>query len=59
MKLSTRYQARGLVRIIRGTTKALAGKFFSNRTMGVTGKVECLAGRLQWKIGKVQGMCGL
>jgi uncharacterized protein YjbJ (UPF0337 family) len=59
MKLSTRYQARGLVRIIRGTTKSLAGRVLSNRTMGVKGKIECLAGRLQWKVGKVQGLCGL
>ena len=59
MKLSTQYQARGLVRIIRGTTKAMAGRIFANRTMGVKGKFDCLAGRLQCKIGKVQGMCGL
>jgi len=59
MKLSTRYQARGLFRIIRGTTKALAGRICSNRTMGVKGRFDRLAGRLQWKVGKVQGMCGL
>jgi len=59
MKLSTRYQARGLFRIIRGTTRAMAGRICSNRTMGVIGRFERLAGRLQWKVGKVQGMCGL
>jgi uncharacterized protein YjbJ (UPF0337 family) len=59
MKLSTRYQARGLFRIISGTTRAMAGRICSNRTMGVKGKVECLAGRLQLKVGKVQGLCGL
>jgi len=37
----------------------LAGRVLSNRTMGVKGKIECLAGRLQWKVGKVQGLCGL
>jgi uncharacterized protein YjbJ (UPF0337 family) len=37
----------------------MAGKIFANRTMGVKGKVECLAGRFQWKVGKIQGMCGL
>lgn len=58
MKLSTRYQARGLFRILRGTTKALAGKICSNRALGVKGKVECLTGRIQLKIGKVQGLCG-
>jgi hypothetical protein len=59
MKLSTRYQARGLVRIISGTTRAMAGRICSNRTMGVKGRFECLAGRFQRKVGKVQGMCGL
>jgi len=59
MKLSTRYQARGLVRIIRGTAKAMAGRISSNTTLGVRGRFECLAGRFQWKVGKFQGMCGL
>lgn len=59
MKLSTRYQARGLLRIIRGTARTMAGRICSNRSMGVKGKVECLAGRLQWKVGKAQGLCGL
>lgn len=59
MKLSTRYQARGLFRIIKGTTKAMAGKVCANRTLGVKGKVECLAGKLQFKVGKLQGKCGL
>lgn len=58
MKFSTRFQARGLFRIIRGTTRAMAGKICSNRTLGVKGKFERLAGRLQLKVGKVQGMCG-
>lgn len=59
MKLSTRCQARGLVRIFRGTARIMAGRIFANRTMGVKGRVECLAGRFQWKVGKVEGMCGL
>lgn len=59
MKLSTRYQAKALFRIIKGTSKVMAGKISSNTTMGVKGKFERLTGRLQWRIGKVQGMCGL
>jgi len=59
MKLSRRYQARGLFRIVRGTAKAIAGKIWANRKMAVTGRVERQAGRLQFKVGKVQGMCGL
>jgi uncharacterized protein YjbJ (UPF0337 family) len=59
MKLSTRYRTKGFLRIIKGTTQALAGKICSNRTMGVKGRLACLAGRLQWKVGKVQELCGL
>lgn len=59
MKLSTRYQTKGLYRIIKGTTKVITGKILSNTTMGVKGRFECLAGKLQWKVGKVQGRCGL
>jgi len=59
MKLSTRYQARGLFRILRGSAIVMAGKISSNRAMGVRGKLDCLAGRLQRNIGKVQGVCGL
>jgi len=59
MKLSTRYQAKGLFRVVRGTARKMAGKISSNTTMEVKGSVERLAGKLQWKIGKVQGICGL
>jgi hypothetical protein len=59
MKLSTRFQARGLFRIIRGTATVIAGSIISSRRLGVKGSVDRLAGRFQWKVGKVQGMCGL
>lgn len=59
MKLSTRSQAKGLFRIIRGTARAMVGTICSNRTMGVKGRFDRLAGRFQWKVGKVEGMCGL
>ncbi len=59
MKLSTRYQAKGLIRIIRGTTKIMAGKICFSRAMGIKGRLDRLTGRFQWKIGKVQGFCGL
>jgi uncharacterized protein YjbJ (UPF0337 family) len=59
MKLSTRFQAKGLFRIFRGTATAMAGRIMSNRTMGIKGRVDCLTGRFQWRIGRVQGMCGL
>jgi uncharacterized protein YjbJ (UPF0337 family) len=59
MKLSTRYQAKGIVRIIRGTAKEIAGNISSNSTLGFKGRFERLAGKVQWKIGKAQGFCGL
>jgi uncharacterized protein YjbJ (UPF0337 family) len=58
MKLSTRYQAKGMFRIVKGTVKEIAGKISSNTTLGVKGKFERFAGNVQWKIGKVQGLCG-
>ena len=59
MKLSTRYQAKGMVRIVKGTVKEFAGKISSNTTMGVKGKLERFAGNVQLKIGKAQGVFGL
>jgi uncharacterized protein YjbJ (UPF0337 family) len=59
MKLSTRYQAKGIFRVVRGTVKEFAGKVSSNTTLGVIGKFERLTGKVQRKIGKVQGLCGL
>ena len=59
MKLSTRYQAKGLFRIIRGTSMELAGRITSNRSRGFKGTCDRLAGMLQWRIGKVQGVFGL
>jgi hypothetical protein len=59
MKLSTRYQARGIFRIIRGTTRKIAGTILSKRMMGTKGSLDCLTGKLQRKLGKVQGVFGL
>jgi uncharacterized protein YjbJ (UPF0337 family) len=59
MKVSTRYQAKGIFRVVRGTVKAIAGKISSNTTLGVKGKFERFAGKVQWKIGKAQGLLGL
>jgi len=58
MKLSTRYQAKGMFRIVKGTIKEIAGKISSNTTLGVKGKLERFAGNVQRKIGKAQGLCG-
>lgn len=59
MKLSTRYMARGIFRIARGTAKEITGKISSNTTMGIKGKFERITGKVQWKIGKAQSWLGV
>ncbi|GFE60469.1 CsbD family protein [Geobacter sp. AOG2] len=59
MKLSTKFQARGLFHRVRGTVREITGKVCSNTMLGTRGKLEKVAGKVQWKIGKVQGFCGL
>jgi len=59
MKLSTRYQTRGIFHRVRGAVREMAGKVCSNTTLRAKGKLEKVAGKVQWKIGKVQGLCGL
>ncbi len=58
MRLSTRYQAKGALRVVRGTIKEIAGKISSNTTLGVKGKFERFTGKVQRKIGKAQGVLG-
>ena len=59
MKLSTRYQTKGIFHVVRGTVKEIAGGISSNKVQGVKGKFERLAGRIQWRVGKTQGLFGL
>ena len=59
MKLSTRYQAKGIFSVAKGAVKEIAGKITSNTTLGVKGKFEKFAGKVQWKIAKAQGFIGL
>lgn len=59
MKLSTRYRAKGMLRVVRGTFKETAARLSSSTMLGVKGKFERLAGKVQWKIGKAQGLIGL
>lgn len=58
MKISTRNQAKGMFRIVKGAAKEFAGKIISNRMMGVKGRIERLTGNVQKKVGKAQGVCG-
>jgi uncharacterized protein YjbJ (UPF0337 family) len=59
MKLSTRYQAKGMFRVARGTVKGIVAKLSANRAMGARGRLERIAGRMQCRIGRVQGVFGL
>ena len=58
MKISTRNQAKGMLRVVMGTAKEFAGKISSNTLLGVKGKFERFTGNVQWKIGKTERMCG-
>ncbi len=59
MRLSTRYQAKGMLRVVRGTMKEFIATISANRTLGARGKLERIAGKMQCRIGKVQGAIGL
>lgn len=59
MKLSTRYQARGIFHVVKGTAREFAGRISSNTMLGVKGKFERFTGNVQRKVGKAQGLCGL
>jgi uncharacterized protein YjbJ (UPF0337 family) len=58
MKLSTKYQAKGILHVVRGTAKEITGRISSNRALGIRGKFERFTGKVQWKIGKAQGVFG-
>lgn len=58
MKISTKNQAKGMFRIVKGTAKEFAGKISSNTLLGVKGKFERFTGNVQRKVGKAQGACG-
>lgn len=58
MKASTRYMAKGFFHEVRGTVKEFVGGMSSNTALGVKGKLERMSGKVQWRIGKVQGKFG-
>lgn len=58
MKLSTRYQAKGIFHEVRGTVKELAGRISSNTALGIRGKFERFTGKVQYRIGKTGGAFG-
>lgn len=59
MKISTRYQARGMVRIVRGTIMGILARVRANRILGARGRLEKFTGTVQCRIGKAQGAIGL
>jgi uncharacterized protein YjbJ (UPF0337 family) len=59
MKLSTMFQAKGMVRVVKGTVKELIGKVTSNTMLRIEGRFERITGNVQRKIGRAQGLCGL
>jgi len=58
MRASTKWMARGMFHEARGTAKKIVGSLLSNRILGAKGKFERITGKVQRKIGKVEGMCG-
>lgn len=59
MKASTRNQAKGKIREIKGIVKEQAGKLGKNPKMTVTGKVDKQIGKAQQVIGKVEKRFGV
>ena len=59
MKLSTKCQTKGMFRVVKGTVKGIVAKISANRTLGAKGKLEKIAGKVQYRIGKAQGVIGL
>jgi len=59
MKTSTRYRLTGIFHEVRGTVRGIIGKISSNRILGVRGNLERITGKLQYRVGKVQGAMGL
>lgn len=58
MRASTKRMAKGMFHEARGTMKSIVGSLLSRRILGAKGKLERIAGKMHWKIGRVQGICG-
>jgi uncharacterized protein YjbJ (UPF0337 family) len=54
MKPSTRNQAKGAVREIKGKAKEAVGRLTGNTRLKVKGRVQAAAGRVQRKLGKAE-----
>jgi uncharacterized protein YjbJ (UPF0337 family) len=59
MKISTRYRLIGIFHEARGTVRGVIGKISANRILGAKGNLERLRGKLQYRVGRVQGAIGL
>jgi uncharacterized protein YjbJ (UPF0337 family) len=58
MKASTKDNAEGKIRQLKGKTKDAIGKLLGNRDLQTEGKVENLAGKFQEKIGQIKKVAG-
>ncbi|GFE57110.1 MULTISPECIES: CsbD family protein [Geobacteraceae] len=58
MRTSTKRMAKGIFHEVRGTAKRMVGSLISNRTLETKGRFERITGKVQRKIGKVQGAWG-
>ena len=54
MKPSTRNQAKGAAREIKGKAKEAVGRLTGNTRLKVKGRVQAAAGRFQRKLGNVE-----
>jgi uncharacterized protein YjbJ (UPF0337 family) len=54
MKASTRNTANGTANIVKGKTKAAAGKITSKKLLQARGRAQELVGKLQTETGKSQ-----
>lgn len=58
MKASTKDNAEGKMRQLKGKTKAAVGKILGNCGLEAEGKAENLAGKVQEKIGQIKKVAG-
>jgi uncharacterized protein YjbJ (UPF0337 family) len=59
MKISTRYQIKGVFHEMRGSARVMTGKVTANSLLATKGKFEKISGSIQRKIGKFQGVFGI
>ncbi len=59
MKRSTKHLAKGRFRIVKGLLKGVIARVTASRRMAVKGGLDRIAGKMQCRLGKAQGLIGL